>query len=108
MDECLCSRCSYHARQGKPVEVNALWYHALSLMQEWSQWQQQRGRTSSGPAYYKEQSKRCKESFHLRFWYARGGYLYDAVDGPDGDDTAFRPNQLLALSLRYPVLDKEY
>ncbi|TMC84098.1 MAG: hypothetical protein E6J10_09705, partial [Chloroflexi bacterium] len=95
-------------RQGKPVEVNALWYHALSLMQEWSQWQQQRGRTSSGPAYYEEQSKRCKESFHLRFWYARGGYLYDIVDGLDGDDTAFRPNQLLALSLRYPVLDKEY
>ena len=95
-------------RQGKPVEVNALWYHALSLMQEWSQWQQQRGRNSSGPAYYEEQSKRCKESFHLRFWYAPGGYLYDAVDGPDGDDTAFRPNQLLALSLRYPVLDKEY
>ena len=95
-------------REGKPVEVNALWYHALSLMHEWSQWQQQRGRTLSNPAYYEEHSKRCKESFRLRFWYAPGGYLYDVVDGPGGDDTAFRPNQLLALSLRYPVLDNKY
>ena len=95
-------------RQGKPVEVNALWYHALSLMREWSQWQQQRGWISSSPAYYEEHSERCKESFRLRFWYAPGGYLYDTVDGPDGDDTAFRPNQLLALSLRFPVLDKEH
>src|SRR5438094_841898 len=63
---------------------------------------------SCSPAYYEEQSKRCKESFRLRFWYAPGGYLYDAVDGPGEDDTAFRPNQLLALSLRYPVLDKEH
>ena len=95
-------------RQGKAVEVNALWYHALSLMYEWSQWRQQRGWTNSRPAYYEEQSKRCKESFRLRFWYAPGRYLYDGVDGPGGDDTAFRPNQLLALSLRYPVLDKEH
>jgi glycogen debranching enzyme len=77
-------------------------------MYEWSQWRQQRGWTNSRPAYYEEQSKRCKESFRLRFWYAPGSYLYDGVDGPGGDDTAFRPNQLLALSLRYPVLDKEH
>jgi glycogen debranching enzyme len=94
-------------RPGKPVEVNALWYHALSLMHEWSQWRQ-KNQTSSTPALYEELSIRCKESFHLRFWYAFGGYLYDGVDGPNGDDTAFRPNQLLALSLRYPVLDKEH
>ena len=94
-------------RSGKPVEVNALWYHALSLMHEWSQCQQ-RGLASSASALYEELRIRCKESFHLRFWYASGGYLYDVVDGLNGDDTAFRPNQLLALSLRYPALDKEH
>src|SRR6185503_20128649 len=36
---------------------------------------------------------------------AEGGYLYDIVDGEKGDDSALRPNQLLAISLDYPVLD---
>lgn len=95
-------------RAGKPVEVNALWYHALSLMQEWSQLQQEQGRTSTTPVHYAELSRHCKESFDRRFWYAFGNYLYDGIDGPGGEDTALRPNQLLALSLRYPVLDMEH
>ena len=94
-------------REGKPVEINALWYHALSLMQEWSQHQQEQGRTSTTPAYYAELSRHCKESFDRRFWYAFGDYLYDGIDGPGGEDATLRPNQLLALSLRYPVLDME-
>ncbi|GAC1348343.1 MAG: amylo-alpha-1,6-glucosidase [Ktedonobacteraceae bacterium] len=112
-------------RQGKPVEVNALWYHALSLMHEWSQRQQRLDSniTSHTPSYYKELATRCKQSFHQRFLgrdqprgrdksgHGNSGaspYLYDVIDGPDGDDASMRPNQLLALSLRYPLLDKEY
>ncbi len=95
-------------RQGKPVEVNALWYHALSLMQEWSQQQQHIDSTSLTPSSYKELATRCKQSFHQRFWHTAGGYLYDVIDGPDGDDASMRPNQLLALSLRHPLLDKGY
>ncbi|HET8676843.1 MAG TPA: amylo-alpha-1,6-glucosidase, partial [Blastocatellia bacterium] len=45
-------------------------------------------------------------SFNERFWYADGGYLYDVIDGEQGDDAACRPNQLLAISLRHPVLDR--
>jgi len=88
-------------RAGKPVEVNALWYHALSLMYEWSQYLG----GEIDPSYYQELRIRCKRNFQQRFWYAKEGYLYDVVDGPDGDDSALRPNQLLALSLRYPVFD---
>ncbi len=95
-------------RQGKPVEVNALWYHALSLMHEWSQHLYHTGHINHISTYYQEQSTQCKRSFQQRFWYAVGGYLYDVVDGPDGNDTTIRPNQLLAFSLRYPVLDREY
>ncbi len=36
-----------------------------------------------------------------------GGYLYDVVDGDNGDDAAFRPNQIFAISLEHPVLDRE-
>ncbi|MHB8599216.1 MAG: amylo-alpha-1,6-glucosidase [Ktedonobacteraceae bacterium] len=98
-------------RRGKPVEVNALWYHALSLMHEWSQSQYSNGRNNHTPSYYEELSKRCRLSFQRKFWKAgssKSGYLYDVVEGPDGNDAALRPNQLLALSLRYPVLDTEY
>ncbi len=95
-------------RQGKPVEVNALWYLALSLLHEWSERQQQYGHSEPEPDYYKELRQRSQESFQRRFWNADGGYLYDVVDGPNGNDASMRPNQLLAVSLRYPVLNKEY
>ncbi|MGZ3611960.1 MAG: amylo-alpha-1,6-glucosidase [Ktedonobacteraceae bacterium] len=95
-------------RYGKPVEVNALWYHALSLMDEWSQLLCQKGRINDPTTLYKEQSSMCKQSFNERFWYAEGNYLYDVVDGPNGDDLSLRPNQLLAISLRYPVLHEDY
>lgn len=95
-------------REGKPVEVNALWYHALSLIQEWSQRLYHMGRINSIPLHYQKQSLQCKKSFRRRFWYADGGYLYDGIDGPDGPDSAMRPNQLLAFSLRYAVLDEKY
>ena len=95
-------------RMGKPVEVNALWYHALSLMGEWSE------RFKSGIDFkaradeYEELAQRCRSSFNERFWYAPGGYLYDVIDGPDGDDNSIRPNQLFTLSLRHAVLDGTY
>src|SRR6185436_8237857 len=46
-------------------------------------------------------------SFNRRFWYAKGGHLFDVVDGPGGDDPAFRPNQIFAIALGNPVLDRE-
>jgi hypothetical protein len=58
--------------------------------------------------YYKQLRARCEESFQWRFWYSAGGYLYDVIDGPQGHDATLRPNQLFALSLRYPVLRTEY
>jgi glycogen debranching enzyme len=94
-------------RSGKPVEMNALWYHALSLMYEWSQYLTRR--SSDGyAAYYHSMLMRCKESFQQRFWYAAGGYLYDVVDGPGGEDAAIRPNQLFAFSLRHAILEAAY
>jgi glycogen debranching enzyme len=92
-------------RTGKPVEINALWYHALSLMHEWSHLLYQRGRIPHHRDQYAEQAARCRQSFNERFWYQEGGYLYDLVDGPTGNDTRLRPNQLLASALRYAALD---
>ena len=94
-------------RQGKPVEVNALWYNALSLLHEWSQRLLPQGNTRYASSYYEELARRCQESFQQRFWNTATKALFDVIDGPRGDDAAIRPNQLLALSLRYPVLGQE-
>jgi glycogen debranching enzyme len=93
-------------RSGKPVEVNALWYHALSLIQEWSQLLNQRGHSNQMAQKYAEQKELCWRSFHQRFWYQEGSYLYDVVDGPEGNDARLRPNQLLAISLRHAILQE--
>jgi glycogen debranching enzyme len=51
-------------------------------------------------------AERAYVSFNKRFWYEEGGYLYDVVDGERGDDSACRPNQVLAVALDHPVLDR--
>jgi len=51
---------------------------------------------------------KTRASFNRRFWHAAGGYLCDVVDGENGDDTAFRPNQIFAIALEHPVLDREH
>jgi predicted glycogen debranching enzyme len=88
-------------RRGKAVEINALWYNALSLLAGWLH--EVRGAEAAAP--YAALAKRAYDAFNQRFWYAEGGYLYDLVDGEHGDDPAFRPNQVLAVSLRHAVLD---
>lgn len=53
-----------------------------------------------------ELAEQAREPFNRRCWYEAGGYLYDVVDGEQGDDRAFRPNQLLSVSLPHPVLNE--
>jgi glycogen debranching enzyme len=90
-------------RRGKAVEINALWYNALCLMVEWLH---EFDRREAANVLLGE-AQRVRESFRKRFWYEKGSYLYDVVDGENGDDPTLRPNQLFALSLKYPVLDKD-
>jgi predicted glycogen debranching enzyme len=90
-------------RRGKAVEINALWYNALRLLEGWLR--------DAGEARRAEQvaghAGRARASFDRRFWYDRGGYLYDVVDTEGGgDDPSCRPNQVLAISLTHPVLDR--
>jgi predicted glycogen debranching enzyme len=92
-------------RRGKAVEINALWYNALRLLEGWLR-EAQREEEANGIA---EHAARARDSFNRRFWYEEGGYLYDVVDGEDGtDDAACRPNQLFAISLDHPILDESH
>ena len=87
-------------RRGKPVEINALWYNAIRLLAEW------RDAIGVGDPELERLAEQTRQSFNQRFWFERGGYLYDIVDGEAGDDAACRPNQILSFSLRHPVLDE--
>ena len=90
-------------RRGKAVEINALWYNALRLLEGWVR--EARG-DAAARAATREHAEQARQSFNARFWYEAGGYLYDVVDGEHGDDPACRPNQLFAISLDHPVLDR--
>ncbi|WP_437741509.1 amylo-alpha-1,6-glucosidase [Sorangium sp. So ce1504] len=88
-------------RRGKAVEINALWYNALRLIERWA-----RESDGDGAANrYGAAAEQVKASFNRRFWSEKHGYLYDVLDGEQGADDAFRPNQLLAISLPHPVLE---
>jgi len=88
-------------RRGKAVEINALWYNALRLLEAWENEEGDAGAAKELARH----ADRARAAFNERFWYAEGGYCYDVVDGEAGDDPACRPNQIVALSLRHPVLD---
>jgi predicted glycogen debranching enzyme len=93
-------------RRGKAVELNALWYNALRLAERWA------GEVQGADGQLlarrmADHAERARESFNRRFWYEEGGHLYDVVDGEQGDDPACRPNQVFAVSLPHPILDRE-
>lgn len=87
-------------RHGKPVEINALWYHALCLMEEWAT------RFVEDGSHYAALAAHAKESFAKEFWNEKDGCLYDVVDGLEGDAT-LRPNQIYAVSLPHRMLDAD-
>ncbi len=82
-------------RHGKPVEVQALWIRALDVGDRLA--------TLFHDVSFAEgcraERARAVESFRRKFWHEKGGYLYDTIDGPVGNDTSIRPNQIYAISL---------
>ncbi len=88
-------------RTGKPVEINALWYSALTMIAGLAN----RLGHKTDAARYLKMAARVHASFNARFWHS-GGYLYDVIDTPEKtDDASLRPNQLLAVALREDLLD---
>ena len=87
-------------RVGKPVEINSLWYNALRISAEWS--------TQLGLEQEAEQLEReaatMLTSFRNAFWNDQRKCLFDVV-GTESHDPSFRPNQLFALSLPYPLVE---
>lgn len=90
-------------RRGKAVEINALWFNALILL---AQWLREAGDEEADEIA--DRATQCRTSFNRRFWIEERAHLYDVVDGENGDDPAFRPNQIMAMSLDNPLLDPSH
>lgn len=88
-------------RQGKAVEINALWYNALRIMSEISD-----VCGMEDPGRYATSASEVKKRFQREFWNEETGGLFDWIDG-DQRDPAIRPNQIFALSLPFPLFEGE-
>lgn len=89
-------------RIGKPIEVNALWIHALRILIDL-------GQAFLDPSQLRDleaMNAQATEGFQ-RFWNAETGYCYDVLDGPEGSDLSLRPNQILAVALPLSILSSD-
>lgn len=87
-------------RHGKPVEINALWYNALRIMESLCE------KFDEDASAYRARANQVKESFNAKFWDSANQCLFDVVDGGEPDDH-IRPNQIYAVSLPFSLLPEE-
>lgn len=85
-------------RNGKAVEINAMWYNALKIMEELTILIKGKEEAKK----YADIAKKCKKSFEEKFYNKRRKCLYDVIG-----DSKIRPNQIFALSLSHPVIDPD-
>ena len=89
---------AFTPRNGKAVEINALWYNALKIMQEFAATCESKEEAN----IYKEMAEDTKISFNNKFYNKRRKCLYDVIG-----DGKIRPNQLFSLSLSFPVVEPD-
>ncbi|HBW47726.1 TPA: hypothetical protein DEF17_07330 [bacterium] len=95
-------------RIGKPVEIEALWLNSIRTMLTIDK------KVSSKLSIPKPELTLWEriftiglDTFRKRFWNEKKNSLFDVIDGPDGDDDSIRPNQIIALALPHPLVNKE-
>jgi predicted glycogen debranching enzyme len=89
-------------RHGKPVEIQALWYNALRIMEGFAQ----RFGDDAGRKCYSKMASVASWAFNRLFWNESAGCLFDKVNGGP-PDVSIRPNQIFAVSLHHSMLSGE-
>ena len=89
-------------RAGRAVEINALWYNALCVAAAFAE---RFGRNSLA-IELTNLARSVQRAFNLRFWNELAGCCFDVL-GDQVPDASIRPNQVLAISLPFPVLQPE-
>ena len=88
-------------RDGKAVEIQALWYNALKTMEFLANHFNDNAKAEE----YAFMAEKAKKSYIELFWNGQRGYLADVVN-EGGKDWSLRPNQIMAVSLDFCMLDK--
>jgi predicted glycogen debranching enzyme len=89
-------------RHGKPVEIQALWYNALRVMEELAE----RFNEPNSMHEYGAMADKARASFNKLFWNEHADCLYDVVDG-EIRDPSIRPNQVIAISLTNTMVSRD-
>jgi len=89
-------------RHGKPVEIQALWYNALRVMEDLAA----RFNEPNAKQEYGAMADKARASFNKLFWNEQAGCLYDVING-EFRDAAIRPNQVIAISLTNTMVAKD-
>ncbi len=93
-----CDGTVFTPRFGKPVEINALWYHGLCALAK-----RVESMEPEHASEYRELAERCRASFVPAYWNEETGCLNDVVG--EGFSACIRPNQVFAVSLEHSPLD---
>jgi predicted glycogen debranching enzyme len=88
------------ARQGKAVEVNALWYNTLKIMEYICGHNGESGMAAD----YAKMAGKTYDSFNDKFWDEEEDCLYDCIEDSFKDNSV-RPNQILAISLPFMLIN---
>jgi predicted glycogen debranching enzyme len=87
-------------RAGKAVEVQALWYNALKIMELLAN----RFKEKDEAERYAEMAEKTRKSFVEKFWNPEKNCLFDVIC-ERGKDDSLRPNQIMAVALDFAMLD---
>jgi glycogen debranching enzyme len=87
-------------RAGKPVEVQALWYNTLKIMELLASKFGERDDAEK----YSQMAENTRKSFVETFWSSEKSCLFDVVS-EHGKDDSLRPNQIIAVALDFSMLD---
>ena len=88
-------------RVGKAVEIQALWHNSLKIMERLTKYFDEKEEAEK----YSFLAEKAKNSFREKFWNPTKKCLFDAVHG-EQRDSSFRPNQVIAVMLDFPMLNK--
>ena len=89
-------------RDGKAVEIQALWYNALRTMELLANKLEEKALAQK----YSVMADKTRQSFNQKFWNQNAGCLFDVLNTGSAD-ASLRPNQVFAVSLDFTMLDPE-
>ena len=90
-------------RYGKLFEMNALWYNALKIMEQFSLILKKKRLAGR----YRNSAQKTADAFFEVFYDKESGGFFDFVNHAS-KNRDFRINQIIPLSLSYSVVGKEY